>query len=115
MNWRFLEYGGLIVLAVALSNPLISSISPPAASASSRLTLSPPSVHLTFWLRGSYLQNWNQTNPGPLIVVTDGDTVTILYNSIDSAPHTWFIDVNGNNVPDNGEISPGPCLLAYSP
>ena len=105
MNWRFLEYGGLIVLAVALSNPLISSISPPAASASSRLTLSPPSVHLTFWLRGSYLQNWNQTNPGPLIVVTDGDTVTILYNSIDSAPHTWFIDVNGNNVPDNGEIS----------
>src|SRR6267143_2088430 len=105
MKRRFLGYGSLIVLAVALSNPLIVSLSPGGASARSRITLSPSSVHLTFWLRGNYLQNWNQTNPATLIVVTDGDTVTVLYNSIDNAPHTWFIDVNGNNVPDNGEIS----------
>jgi hypothetical protein len=48
---------------------------------------------------------WNKTRPGPLVTVTDGDLVTIMYNSTDFAPHSWFIDVNNDNVPDNGEIS----------
>src|SRR4029077_20337191 len=95
----------LLVLVVAFSGCLISSVSQGTTTGSHRITQSPSSVHLTFWLRGSYSQNWNQTSPGPLITVIDGDIVTIMYDSIDNMPHTRFTDVNGNNVPDNGEIS----------
>src|SRR6267378_1137653 len=100
-----LKYASLIVIVIALSIPLISFVSPATTPVSPGRALSPPFVHRTFWLRGSASLNWNQTSPAPLISVTDADTVTILYNSIDGAPHTWFIDVNGNNVPDPGEIS----------
>ncbi len=43
--------------------------------------------------------------PGPLVSVTDGDLVTIMYNSVDPYAHTWFIDVNNNYMPDPAEIS----------
>jgi plastocyanin len=87
------------------------------SSIPSKLTLpnrgviaSPTTAHHTFWLLGS-IMGWNQTRPGPLVTVTDGDFVTIMYSSVDSAPHTWFIDVNSNNMPDPGEIS-SPTIVA---
>ncbi len=97
----------LILLIVAVTAPLISSSTIRAASVKGNPVPDPGSIHRTFWLEGSAVGNWNQTRPasGPLISANDGDNVTIMYNSVDSYPHTWFIDVNGNNVPDAGEIS----------
>ena len=91
----------LIAIVIVL---LFSSIPLKNTLAGRSVTLSPTTAHCTFWLLGS-IMGWNQTRPGPLVSVTDGDLVTIMYNSIDSAPHTWFIDVNNNNIPDPGEIS----------
>ncbi len=63
-------------------------------------------VHRTFWLLGSASSNWNGTvgNPSPIITVFDGDLVTIMFNSVDTLPHTWFVDTNNNFRPDPGEI-----------
>ena len=92
-----------VVIAIVIVL-LFSSIPSMNTLASRSVILSPTTAHHTFWLLGS-IMGWNQTMPGPLVSVTDRDLVTIMYNSIDSAPHTWFIDVNNNNMPDPGEIS----------
>lgn len=94
----------LVILIVLASIPLMLSIPPKTVPVNQTAIASSTTVHRTFWLLGS-VAGWNQTRPGPLVTVTDGDLVTIMYNSIDTAPHTWFIDVNNNEVPDPGEIS----------
>jgi len=93
----------LVVIAIVIIS-LASSIPSKPTLASRNVIASPTTAHHTFWLLGS-IMGWNQTRSGPLVTVTDGDLVTIMYNSVDSAPHTWFIDVNGNNMPDSGEIA----------
>ncbi len=46
-------------------------------------------------------------SPGPLIQVNAGDTVTLNLYADDSVTHTFFIDYNGNGIPDSGEpLSP---------
>lgn len=44
-------------------------------------------------------------NPGPALSFDQGDTITITIWANDTEPHNWFIDYNGNNVPDAGEPS----------
>jgi len=104
----------IIVLITIASVLLISSIPSKIIPSNHQVIESPTTAHHTFWLLGS-IMGWNQTRPGPLVSVTDGDLVTILYNSIDSAPHTWFIDVNNNNMPDSGEISSPTLATAATP
>ena len=94
----------IVILIVILIVPLDLSIHSKNTSATRSVISTPTTSHRTFWLLGA-IMGWNQTRPGPLVSVTDGDLVTIMYNSVDSYPHTWFIDVNNNNVPDSGEIS----------
>jgi len=93
----------LLTLTLALASPTHSLAS--SGKQAIAPALSSP-VHRTFYLLGNAILNWNGTvsNPGPLISVFDGDSVSILYNSVDSFPHTWFIDLNNNLVPDPGEI-----------
>jgi plastocyanin len=93
----------IVVIAIVII-PLASSIPSKPTLASHNVIASPTTAHHTFWLLGS-IMGWNQSRPGPLVTVTDGDLVTIMYNSVDSAPHTWFVDANNNNIPDPGEIS----------
>src|SRR6266849_5355217 len=94
-----------VVLIAIVIVVLFSSIPSMNTLASRSVILGPTTAHYTFWLLGS-IMGWNQTRPGPLVAVTDGDLVTIMYNSIDGAPHTWFIDVNNNNMPPaSGGIS----------
>src|SRR5260370_18867958 len=103
-----------IVLVAIVIVPLFSSIPPKNSLANRIMIASPTTAHHTFWLLGS-IMGWNQTMPGPLVSVTDGDLVTIMYNSIDSYAHTWFIDVNNNNVPDSGEISSATVTTSATP
>ncbi len=45
------------------------------------------------------------TNPGPTLYVYQGANVSIKLYAVDNIPHNWFIDFNGNNHVDPGEVS----------
>jgi plastocyanin len=51
------------------------------------------------------LSNATISDPGPTLSFDLGDTITITIWGNDSTPHNWFIDYNGNNIPDAGEPS----------
>ena len=67
----------------------------------------------TFTLFGSATGNnmgWGNTssteaNPGPLLVASVGDTVTITITGTDSQAHNWFIDYDNSNSPTGTEPS----------
>lgn len=104
----FARLTGNPLLVIVIATLLILSSTVPANSLARDKSFgnAPPSdpTHRNFWLRGSAAFNWNLTSPGPLISVVDGDSVSISYNSVDNAMHTWFIDTNNNNIPDMGEV-----------
>ncbi len=52
------------------------------------------SVHRTFWLNGTRLYGWNHTIPGPTMMVSSGDVVTIMLLSADGDVHNWYVDAN---------------------
>lgn len=54
-------------------------------------------------LNGSASAGWNGTIPGPSVTVNLGDTVALTLTSLDGLPHQFFVDYNGNLVPDTGE------------
>lgn len=54
-------------------------------------------------LNGSASAGWNNTIPGPSITVNLGDTVALTLVSLDGLTHQFFVDYNGNLVPDPGE------------
>ena len=49
-------------------------------------------------LTGAFSTGWNGTNPGPIITVTKGDSVSLTLVSGDSAPHIFVIDVDKDGV-----------------
>src|SRR5260370_8919017 len=57
-------------------------------------------------LTGAFYTGWNGTNPGPTIIISKGDSVSMTLVSGDSAPHTFIIDVDK----DRGTPSPN-CSL----
>jgi len=52
---------------------------------------------------GWSLTRGNETDPGPLLSVNQGDRVTMQLTSEDAAAHIFWIDYNGNNIIDTGE------------
>lgn len=63
-----------------------------------------------FTLYGNALNGWGVNNttitrPGPALVVDQGDNVTMTLIGNDPLLHNWFVDYNGNSVPDPGEPS----------
>lgn len=47
------------------------------------------------------------SQPGPTINVTQGELVTMNLTSADNATHRFFVDYNGNHMPDTGEPDSG--------
>jgi len=45
--------------------------------------------------------NTSLTNPGPTLVVDQGDNVTLILNGTDGSNHAWYIDYD-NNTHQNG-------------
>ena len=72
-------------------------------TASSTVQPAGPGVHKTYWLQGGRSSGWNGSgiNPGPLLTVSDGDTLTILFQSVDGISHSWFLDFNNNVLLDS--------------
>jgi heme/copper-type cytochrome/quinol oxidase subunit 2 len=87
----------MLGLAFALSVPL--TFSTPTAAAD-------VPVHL--WM--SRAGGWGTTNttlsiPGPNLMVTQGDNVTLYLTGTDGRNHNWFIDYNNNSAVNAGEPS----------
>jgi len=82
-----------VVLAVAASLGAM-----PGASAADR----------TFTLYGDQNQGWRLpggsfANPGPALVVDEGDNVTLVLNATDGVNHNWFIDYDNDTGDDAAE------------
>ncbi len=68
-----------------------------------------PSTHaanVTITLYGKATPGWStspgaETNPGPNLIVNEGDHVTMQLTSEDGAPHTFWIDYDGDGVVDS--------------
>src|SRR5713226_5907823 len=92
----------LITTGFLLTSPTFTR----ASTRSVQPTINSPSapVHRTFSLRGNFALNWNRTSPGPFMSVVSGDLVSILLISDDALTHSWFLDLNGNNVVDANEM-----------
>lgn len=63
-----------------------------------------------FTLYGEAAGGWGNStttlsNPGPTLYVYQGENVSITLFAGDNIPHNWFIDFNGNNRVDAGEVS----------
>ena len=70
-----------------------------------------PRAAVSFTLYGDAAGGWgnastNLANPGPTLYVYQGQNVSITLHAVDSnIPHNWFIDFNGNNQMESGEVS----------
>ncbi|OLE77140.1 hypothetical protein AUG19_01370 [archaeon 13_1_20CM_2_54_9] len=83
---------GILILGVALSACLHLVPLPPKTYAATH--------YIT--LNGSAAKGWNDTVPGPIINVTENDSVIMTLTSTDTptpAPHQLYIDTNGNFNP----------------
>ncbi len=82
-----------------------------ALPAGAHAAASSPKASNAFTLYGDASSGWGNTstsltNPGPTLYVYQGDDVSITLHAADSGmPHNWWIDFNGNNQIDSGEVS----------
>jgi plastocyanin len=72
-----------------------------------------------FVLFGSASKGWgftsdSMTSPGPTITVTQNDVVSLTLTSADGLQHKFFIDYNGNGIPDAGEPTSAPFTTTIS-
>ncbi len=89
---RWIAVAG-VVLAVAASLGAA-----PGASAADR----------SFTLYGDQNQGWRLeagsfSNPGPSLVVDEGDNVTLVLNATDGVNHGWYVDYNNDSTDDGAE------------
>lgn len=87
----------LALLLAALAIGFASTATAPARGASRAIDL-----------YGSVLAGWgtsntSESNPGPTLSVSAGDTVTVTLHSTDGVQHEFLIDYNGNGRADPGE------------
>ena len=76
-----------------------------------------PSVHAMsrqITLEGGFTTGWNGTNPGPTLNVTHGDSVTLNLVSVDSAPHTFVVDVAKAGIISNPDCTVDKCSSQFS-
>lgn len=62
----------------------------------------------SFTLYGDQNQGWRLPggsfgNPGPALVVDEGDNVTLVLNATDGVNHNWFVDYNNDSGDDGAE------------
>jgi plastocyanin len=86
------------VTALAL-NPIYSI--PKAHAATQNISLS-----------GNRSSGWLGSTANPTITVTQGDSVALTTSSADGYPHMFYIDVNGNGVPN---CNPDKCAMQVPP
>lgn len=94
----FLIAGSTLIMAVPSYRAAPATVSPAAA--------------YTFSLYGAVNGGWGLsansiTEPGPSLTMFVGDTVTLNLFANDSTTHTWYIDLNKNNLNDTGDMSAG--------
>jgi hypothetical protein len=89
----------LIGVSALAFNPIYSI--PKAHAATQNISLS-----------GNRSSGWLGSTANPTLTVTQGDTVVLTTSSADSYPHMFYIDVNGNGVPN---CNPDKCATQVPP
>lgn len=83
----------LIVLAMFLVGVMSAAYTTPKVRAATMR-----SFHLT----GNYIKGWNNTIPGPTIMVEQGDTVNLTLTSND-VTHRFFLSYHNSSTPQPGD------------
>ncbi len=68
-------------------------------TSTARLLISVIGITRTYNLRGSYASGWNPNT----INATEGDIIVLNMTSVDSLTHAFYVDYNGNMMPDDSE------------
>ncbi|TLZ97014.1 MAG: hypothetical protein E6J99_09880, partial [Methanobacteriota archaeon] len=88
----------VLLLSVFLGAALLPFVlSQPAKAAQFSLTLYVSALGWSFTSGG-------EARPGPVLLAVQGDQVDVTMTSEDFLPHGFFIDYNGNGVPDSGDF-----------
>src|SRR5437763_16916398 len=88
----------VLLLIVFLGAALLPFVhSQPAKAAQFSLTLYVSALGWSFTSGG-------QAGPGPVVLAVQGDQVDVAMTSEDFLRHGFFIDYNGNGVPDSGDF-----------
>jgi len=88
----------VVLLSVFLGAALLPFVlSQPAKAAQFSLTLYVSALGWSFTSGG-------EARPGPVLLAVQGDQVDVTMTSEDFLPHGFFIDYNGNGVPDSGDF-----------
>ena len=74
------------------------AISQPARAAEFSLTLYVNALGWSFTSGG-------EARPGPILLAVQGDTVDVTMTSEDLLPHGFYIDYNGDGIPDSGDFA----------
>lgn len=100
----------ILLVAIFAGATLIGRSSLPAVPTP---RLAKASNNVTIWLNGDAagpigtMPGWNDSKPGPSLILDSGVTVHLLLNATDGLLHDWFIDTRSNFSPDpNGITSP---------
>jgi FtsP/CotA-like multicopper oxidase with cupredoxin domain len=83
----------LIVLALLLIGVLCATYNTPKVRAA---------TVRSFYLTGDHLKGWNDTIPGPTIIVEQGDTVNLTLTSAD-VTHRFFLSYHNSSTPQAGD------------
>src|SRR5207247_9159149 len=88
----------VLLLILFLGAALLPFVLPQAAQAAQfALTLYGRALWWSFTSGG-------EARPGPVLLAVQGDQVDVTMTSEDFLPHGFFIDYNGNGVPDSGDF-----------
>ena len=97
-----------VILVVLASAMLVYHQTPPSSQITTTLPYQPfgPGSHRTYWLHGATGATccWNGTSTAPALTASDGDTISIVLQSDDTAPHNWYLDFNSDLAVDSNEI-----------
>ncbi len=101
-------YGILVLAALLVISGFALSLAGVRGTSGSTPVV--PSGTRSFTLYGDAVDGWGNTStsirePGPTLIVTEGDIVTVHLYSNDSSPHNWFIDFDGSGTVTTGEPS----------
>jgi hypothetical protein len=98
------------LLLVVLALGIAAFVDNPSSLFYSSRHLAPTANSVTIWLNGDVVGSnpgWNNTSPGPTMVLTSGVEVHLFVNATDPLLHNWFIDTRNDSTPDpNGISSP---------
>ncbi len=104
---NLVTYGDTVPINVTVEN---QGWSPVTFNLSANATFVYSPKVRAFRLEASASQGWNHSMPGPPITAKQGDTISLSIIGVDNLHHKFYVDYNGNTLPDTDEPQTQPFI-----